>query len=96
MTEILPTELLWKVIEYLPRGDIANFRLTCRTAASAGTELLSESVRFRTSATSIDHLVAISEREDLSENVKALVWDTNLCLLHCIAYGLRGDVALLT
>ena len=85
--EGLPSELLYKICEYLGPGshgvirrrsmDIPSFRLTCGTFAVIGRKALMQTIHFVTTEESLSRLKSISESPKLAPLVRTLVWEVH-------------------
>ncbi|KAG4031852.1 hypothetical protein MFRU_008g02070 [Monilinia fructicola] len=75
LVDTLPPELIREVCGYLHRGDIQRFRLTCKTCAAAGIQVLVCVLVLVYTKESFGKLLNISKHPELSKYVRLIIYD---------------------
>lgn len=78
LVDTLPPELIREVCGYLHRGDIQRFRLTCKTCAAAGIQVLVCVLVLVYTKESFGKLLNISKHPELSKYVRLIIYDPRM------------------
>lgn len=82
----LPVEIHQLIISYLDIEDLQRYRLANQRLARIGAKKLFNTVKFHASMNSTGRIISLANHGVLRQDVRALVWDTNLWALELGEY----------